>query len=372
MSGGGQPHFVEVILSGQTSGVSHGDANPGSPPRFLASCRTSHGTGIVVRPILRLSSVVAVLFFAAPLAAEAQAGTGLRIGVLWSAPEDAAPFIGALQQGLRELGNKGQNAALEIRNTHGRPERLPGFAAELVRLKVDVILAQSNPAIAAAQKATTSIPIVMLFASDPVALGFVASLARPGGNITGLSSQTLDMAGKRLQLLKEAVPNLSRATALWDAAFVGGRELFRSAEAAAPRLGLQLRLVAAQGPGELDGAFAAMKREHAGAVFLIGSPMLFAHRTRIAELAVKHRLPTICAVREYAEAGCLIGYGASLIDQYRRAAYFVDRILTGAKPADLPVEQPTKFDFVINLKTAKALGLTIPPSLLQRADQIID
>jgi putative ABC transport system substrate-binding protein len=241
-----------------------------------------------------------------------------------------------------------------------------------VRLKVDVILAQSNPAIAAAQKATTSIPIVMVLASEPVALGFVASLARPGGNITGLSIQTPDTAGKRLQILKEAVPNLSRVAALWDPDFVGGRELFRHAEAAAPGLGLQLQLVAAQGPGELDGAFAAMRRERAGAVFLVGSPMLFAHRIRIAEIAVKHRLPTMCAVREYAEAGCLIGYGASLIDQYGRAAYFVDRILKGAKPANLPVEQPTKFELVINLKTAKALGLTIPPSLLARADQVIE
>ena len=308
---------------------------------------------------------------AAPLTAEAQAGTGLRIGVLWSAGEDAALFIGAFRQGLRELGNKGQDAALEIRNAGGRPERLPGFAAELVRLKVDVILAQSNPAIAAAQKATTSIPIVMVLASEPVALGFVASLARPGGNITGLSIQTPDTAGKRLQILKEAVPNLSRVAALWDPDFVGGRELFRHAEAAAPGLGLQLQLVAAQGPGELDGAFAAMRRERAGAVFLVGSPMLFVHRIRIAEIAVKHRLPTMCAVREYAEAGCLIGYGASLIDQYGRAAYFVDRILKGAKPANLPVEQPTKFELVINLKTAKALGLTIPQQVLSRADQVI-
>ena len=309
---------------------------------------------------------------AAQLVAEAQTGTSLRIGVLWSAAEDAAPFIGAFRQGLRELGNKGQDAALEIRNADGRPERLPGLAAELVRFRVDIILAQSNPAIAAAQKATTSIPIVMVSASDPVALGFVASLARPGGNITGLSIQTLDTAGKRLQLLKEAVPNLSRIAALWDPDFVGGRELFRAAEAAAPGLGLQLQLVAARGPGELDGAFAAMRRERAGAVVLVGSPTLFAHRLRIAELAVKHRLPTVCAVREYAEAGCLIGYGPSLIDQYGRAAYFVDRILKGAKPADLPVEQPTKFDFVINLRTARALGLTMPRPLLLRADKVIE
>ncbi len=269
------------------------------------------------------------------------------------------------------MGDKGQDAALEIRNANGRPERLPGLAAELVRLKVEIILAVSNPAIAAAQKATTSIPIVMLLASEPVALGFVASLARPGGNITGLTSQTPDTAGKRLQLLKEVVPNLSRVAVLWDPGFLGGRELFRNAEAAAPRLGLQLQLAAAQSSGELNGAFAAMRRERADAVFFVGSPTLFAHRIRIAELAVKHRLPTMCALREYVEAGCLIGYGASLIDQCGRAAYFVDRILKGAKPADLPVEQPTKYELVINAKTAKALGLTIPQSLLLRADEII-
>jgi ABC-type uncharacterized transport system substrate-binding protein len=309
---------------------------------------------------------------AAPLVPVAQTGRSLRIGLLWPGAEDAAPFIGAFQHGLRELGNKGQDAALEIRKADGRPERLPGLAAELVRLKVNLILAQSNPAIAAAQKATTSIPIVMLSASDPIALGFVASLARPGGNITGLSIQTLDTVGKRLQLLKEAVPNLSRIAALWDPDFVGGRELSRAAEAAAPGLGLQLQLVAARGPGELDGAFAAMRRDRAGAVVVLGSPMLFAHRIRIAELAVKHRLPTVCAVREYAEAGCLIGYGPSLIDQYGRAAYFVDRILKGANPADLPVEQPTKFDFVIDLRTARALGLAIPRTVILQANQVIE
>jgi ABC-type uncharacterized transport system substrate-binding protein len=224
----------------------------------------------------------------------------------------------------------------------------------------------------AAQKATTSIPIVMLLANEPVALGFVASFARPGGNITGLTLQTPDAASKRLQFLKEAVPNLSRVAILWDPTLLGGRHLFSDAEAAAPTLGLQLQLVAAQNPGELDGAFAVMTREHAGAVFFVGSPRHFSHRVRIAELAINRRLPTMCGAREYVEAGCLMSYGANFTDQYRRAAYFVDRILKGAKPADLPIEQPTKFELVINLKTAKALGLTIPPSLLLRADQVIE
>ncbi len=254
----------------------------------------------------------------------------------------------------------------------GRRERLPGLAAELVGLKVDVILAASNPAIAAAQKATTSIPIVMTTATDPVADGFVASLSRPEGNITGLTVQTPDVAGKRLQLLKEMVPNLSRVAVLWDPGHPGGRHQVNEAQAAARTLGVQLQLVEVRSPGQLDGAFAAMARDGAGAAFIAGSDMPFVHRGRIAELAAKRRLPTTCPLREYVEAGCLIGYGTSLSEQWRRAAYFVDRIRKGTKPADLPVEQPTKFDFVINLKTAKALGLTIPPSVLGRADQIIE
>ena len=268
---------------------------------------------------------------------------------------------------------EGQNIALEIRSADGRPERLPGLAAELVRLKVDVILAAgSNTTVAAAQKATTSIPIVMGTSTDPVALGFVVSLARPGGNITGVTSQIPDVAGKALQLLTEAVPNLSRVAVLWDPGLPGGRHYLSVVEAAARTLGLQLQLVEVRNPGELDGAFAAMTKSRAGAVFTARSPVLMPHRTRIAELAVKRRLPTGCVPREYVEAGCLIGYGPSLTDQFRRAVYFVDRIRKGAKPADLPVEQPTKFYFVINLKTAKALGFSIPQPLLLRADHLIE
>ena len=314
---------------------------------------------------------LALNVLAAPLAAEAQAGKVLRIGVVGPAPGN--PFLVVFRQGLRELGYvEGQNVALEVRSIDGRPERLPELLAELVRLKVDVILAPSNLMIAAAQKATTSVPIVMTNAIDPVAAGFVASLARPGGNITGLTLQTPDIAGKALQLLKEGIPGLARVAVLWDPGFPGVRQLLSELEAAAKPLGLQLQPVGVRSPDGFDDAFAAVTRDRARAAFVPGSPIHIGGRARIAELAVKHRLPTMCMLREWVEAGCLIGYGPSLTDQFRRAAYFVDKILRGAKPADLPVEQPTKFESVINLKTAKALGLTIPPSLLLRADQVIE
>ena len=322
--------------------------------------------------ITRLASVVAVLSFALPLAAEAQGGKVPRIGVLFAAPgAPGALLIGEFRQGLRELGYvEGQNVSLEIRSSDERPE-LQGLAAELVRLKVDVILATGNTAIDAAQKATTSIPIVMTSASDPVASGFVASLARPEGNITGLTLQSRDLGGKRLQLLKEAVPKLSRVAVLWDTGFPGGRQLITEAEAAAPVLEVQLHLVGVSSAGGLDGAFAAVTRNRAGALLIAGSPMLFSNAARIANLAVTHRLPTMCAVREYVEAGCLMSYSTSFLDQLRRAAYFVDRVLKGAKPTDLPIEQPTTFYLVINVKAAKALRLSIPQPLLLRAYQVI-
>jgi len=320
--------------------------------------------------VIALVVILAVSLTLAPLAAETQSGKVFRIGIAGPAPGN--PLLVVFRQGLRELGYvEGQNVALEVRSVDGRPERLPDLLAELVRLKVDVILAPSDQVIAAAQKATTSIPIVMSNASDPVARGFVVSLARPGGNITGLTIQAPDIAGKNLQLFKEAVPGLARVGVLWDPGFPGGRQYLSEAEAAAKALGVQLQPVEVRNPDEFDGAFAALTRDRARAAFIAGSPMLFVNRARMAELAVKHHLPTVCALREYVEAGCLIGYGTSVTAQFRRAAYFVDRILKGAKPADLPVEQPTKFELVINLKTAKVLGLTIPQSVLGRADEII-
>jgi putative ABC transport system substrate-binding protein len=328
---------------------------------------------MVVRPaITSLTTVVAVLLVAAPLAAEAQqARKTPRIGFLIGAVAEGAPGPEAFRQGLGEFGYvEGQNIAIEWRWARGDVTRLPDLAQELVRLKVDLIVANSVLPIQAAQRATRTIPIVMVYPPDAVALGFVASLARPGGNITGLTSQAAELHGKRLQLLKEAVPNLSRVAVLLDPGHPGVRQGVKDAEVAALALGLRLQLVEARSPSELDSAFAAMTREGAGAVLYSGSTRYFAHRARIAEYAVKNRLPSMCGLREYVETGCLMGYSASTIDLWRRAAYFVDKILRGAKPADLPVEQPTKFEFIINMKTAKALGLTIPSSLLLRADVI--
>jgi putative ABC transport system substrate-binding protein len=317
-----------------------------------------------------LAVVLAVSVALAPVAAQAQSGKLFRIGI--AGPSPGSPLLVVFRQELRELGYiEGQNVALEVRSTDGSLERLPDLLAELMRLKVDVILAPADQVIAAAQKATTSIPIVMLNASDPVARGFVVSLARPGGNITGLTIQAPDLAGKNLQLFQEAIPGLTRVGVLWDPGFPGARQYLGEAETAAKALGVQLQAVEVRNPDEFDDAFAAVTRDRARAAFIAGSPMLFVNRARLGEIAVKHHLPTVCALREYVEAGCLIGYGTSVTAQFRRAAYFVYRILKGAKPADLPVEQPTKFELVINFKTAKALGLTIPQSILLRADQVI-
>ena len=292
-----------------------------------------------------------------------------RIGVL-----DASPgFEDAFHEGLRGFGYvEGKTITIEWRRAQAKAERFPELAAELVRLKVDVIVAANNPAVAAAQKATKTIPIVMVLVTDPVRLGFVASLARPAGNITGLTIQAPDLAGKRLQLLKEAVPNLTRVAVLWDPTEPGRRELVKETELAAPRLGLILQAFEVKSPSEISNSFRTMTREGVGAVLVYGSSMLYAHRANIVDLAVKHRLPTMGAAPEWMDAGFVMSYSPSLNDMYRRAPYFVDKILRGAQPGDLPVEQPTKFGLVISTKSAKALGLTIPPSLMLRADQIID
>ena len=283
------------------------------------------------------------------------------------------PPILALREGLRELGYvEGQNIAIEWRWAQGKSERFPGLAAELVQLDVDIIVAATDAAVQAAQRATRTIPIVMVFATDPVALRFVASLPRPGGNITGLSQQSRDLAGKRLQLLREVAPTVARIAVLSDPGEPGRQDELRETEAAARALGVQLQLVEARGSGELDRAFAVIAREHADGVIIGQTTTPFAYRARIAQLAAKHRLPTACVAPTDAEAGCLMSYAANGRDLARRAAYFVDKIRKGAKPADLPIEQPTGFRLVVNLKTAKALGLTIPHSVLLRADQIIE
>ena len=307
---------------------------------------------------------------AAPLATEAQQARKVpRVGVLAGQSAEISPPILTLREGLRELGYvEGQNIAIEWRWAHGKDERFPDLAAELVSLKVDIIVAPTTASAQAAQRATKTIPIVMGFVTDPVALGVVANLARPGGNITGLGVPTPEIAGKRLQLLREVAPTVARIAVLSDPSQPAD---LRGTEAAAQALGVQLQVWKVRSGGELDRAFAAIARERAAGIIILGSTTLFAYRARIAQLAVRHRLPTSAWARELTEAGCLMSYGPNLPDVVRRAAYFVDKILKGAKPGDLPIEQPTKFDLVINLKTAKALGLTIPPSLLGRADEVI-
>jgi putative tryptophan/tyrosine transport system substrate-binding protein len=313
---------------------------------------------------------------AAPLAAEAQAPSKVpRAGYLSpgsaSDPRRAALF-GAFQQGLRDFGYvEGKTIRIEARFAEGNYDRLPDLAAELVRLKVDVIVAYATPAVQAAQKATRTIPIVMTAVIDPVATRLVAGLGRPGGNVTGLSMMAPEVVGKQLQLLRELLPKVVRVAVLWNPANAGDGPQLREAKTAARALGVQLQPLEARDPSEIDRAFAAMTREHAGALLVLVDAMLIDNRTRIVRLAEKTRLPSVYGQRENAEAGGLMVYGASTIDLNLRAANFVDKILKGAKPGDLPVEQPTTFELVINLKTAKTLGLTIPQPLLQRADEVI-
>jgi len=311
---------------------------------------------------------------AAPLAAEGQpAGRVYQIGVLPPGPiAPRAHLWDTFRQGLRALGYvEGQNIAVVIRSPEQGPQQLPDLAADLVRLKVDVIVATGTPGIGAAQRATRTIPIVMAASIDPVGTGFVASLARPGGNITGLDLLSGDLAGKRLQLLRETVPGLSRVAVLWNPSAPEAVAQWKITQAAAQTLGMQLQSLEVRRSDEFESAFQAAIRKRAGALILLDDTLLYTHGTKIIDLAAKSRLPVMYGFREHVEAGGLMVYGASLRDLYRRAAIYVDKILKGAKPADLPVEQPTKFDLAINLKTAKALGLTIPQSLLQRADEVI-
>jgi len=304
--------------------------------------------------LIGLAVVLVVGLVLAPTAAEAQqAAKTPRIAFISTTSPGTSPSTDAFRQGLRDLGYvEGQNIAVEWRWGYGSTKRFPEFAAEAVRLKVDLIV----------------IPNM----GDPVGSGFVTSLASPGGNITGLTVQNLDLVAKRLQLLKEATPNVSQVGLILDTNAGDYRQTAAEAETAARVLGIQLRRMEVSNPSELDGAFATIAGRRPSAVFVPGGTMVYANRTRLAEYALKRHLPMMCGSREVVEAGCLMGYAASLVDLFRRAATYVDRILKGAKPADLPVEQPTKFELVINLKTAKALGLTIPQSVLGRADQVIE
>jgi putative ABC transport system substrate-binding protein len=319
--------------------------------------------------------VIAGGLLAAPLAAEAQQAVAKvsRIGMLETTSMVLnAANIEAFRQGLRELGYvEGRNYIIEYRSADGRSERFPDLATELVRLKVDVILTRGTPAVLAAKTATGTIPVVMAASGDPVLSGVVSSLARPGGNVTGLSAIVVQIVGKRLELLREVVPGVSRVAALFNMSNPNDALQWKETESAAPSLRLQLQLLDVRKPGDLAGAFDAAVKQRAGALVVGLDALTWANHRPIVDLAAKHRLPAMYGGREFVDAGGLIAYGVSYPHLYHRAASFVDKILKGAKPADLPVEQPTKFELVINLKSAKALGLTIPPSLLGRADEII-
>jgi putative tryptophan/tyrosine transport system substrate-binding protein len=322
-----------------------------------------------------LAAVLALGLFAVPLSAEAQrAGKVPVIGVMEGpAPGLNRPVREAFRQGLEQHGwVEGRNLVIEYRSADGRTERFPELVAELVRLKVSVILVAGEPMIIAARQATATIPIVMAAVGDPVGRGFVASLARPGGNITGVSNMAVEMTGKWVELLKEAVPKATKVAALRNPANPTHDVFWRQTQEAARALGVQAQSAEAKTVEEIDLAFAAMAKERAGALIVFPDPLFNGSRVKVAALAERYRLPSLTMFRESADAGALMSYGPSILDNYRRAAGFVDRILKGAKPADMPVEQARQFELVINLKTAKALGLTIPPSLLARADQVIE
>jgi putative ABC transport system substrate-binding protein len=314
---------------------------------------------------------------AAPRAAPAQPARKVyRIGIAvlgvasgMVGPQPRSPSVNALLRGLREIGYVyGEHFVTEPRGAEGKPERYASLAAELVRLQVDVIVAPA-PVLPALKQATATIPIVMAAALDPVAAGLVQSLGHPGGNFTGLSHQMAETTGKRLELLKEIVPGAAPVAALWDRDF---RTSWQAADAAARERGWKLLSFEVRDAGEIERAFKAATGARAGALLVLTGGLLFPHARRIAELAARSRLPAMYQLRSYVDAGGLISYGADINDIWRRAAVFVDKILKGAKPADLPVEQPTKFELVVNMRAAKTLGLTIPPSILLRADQVIE
>ena len=314
----------------------------------------------------------------APLRAAAQeykAGKVARIGYLAGNLAAFPHLREAFLQGLRDLGYvEGRNVVIEYRSAEGKLERLPALAAELVALKVDVIVTGGGtPTALAAKQATKTLPIVFTSATDPVTDELVASLARPGGNLTGLSNLAPEFVGKCLEQIKETVPQVSLVAVLWQPGSAGGHtDMLKAAERAARPLGVRLQIVEARGPADFDRAFSDMTRARAGALAVLGSAIFNSERRRLVDLAARNRLPTVYTSRDFVDAGGLMTYGPSLADSFRRAAAYVDKILKGTKPGDLPVEQPTKFELMINLRTARALGLTIPPSLLLRADQVIE
>jgi putative tryptophan/tyrosine transport system substrate-binding protein len=308
------------------------------------------------------------------LAAHAQQPKKIpRIGLLLHLSPGPSTELDAFLQGLRELGYiEGQNIAIDYRFASGQVERLPELAAQLVRLKPDVIVAPTTPASVAAKQATTTIPIVFAAVADAVGAGLIANLARPGGNVTGLTSVSAELGGKRLALLKVVVPNASRVAVLYNPSDRSNVLILKELQDAAPALGLTLVPLEVRAPGEFDGAFVAMKRERADALFGAPGVLTYEHRKTVVALAADSGIPTMWGHRQFVDAGGLMSYAVNWYDQLRRAASYVDQILKGAKPGDLPVQQPTKFEFIINLKTAKALGLTLPPTLVALADEVIE
>jgi putative tryptophan/tyrosine transport system substrate-binding protein len=323
-----------------------------------------------------ITLALSAMLFAPSVSADAQQPAKVpRIGNLGAGVGSGSSSSGrpeAFRQGLRELGYiEGKNIVIEWRSSEGKLDRLPALAAELVRFKVAIIVTGGGSSTRAAKEATSTIPIVMQQDNDPVGNGFVASLARPGGNITGLSTLAPELSGKRLELLKEIIPKLYRVAVLGTSTISGSAQMLKEVELAAATFGVKLQYLDVINPKDIETAFRAAGKGRADAVLTLTSIILLNHRTQVAELAVKSRLPAIYPQTEYTEVGGLMYYGANTLDLHRRAATYVDKILKGAKPADLPVEQPTKFEFIINLKAAKQIGLTIPPNVLARADKVI-
>jgi putative ABC transport system substrate-binding protein len=329
-------------------------------------------TRLTEMPRRTFMAMIAGGVLAAPLAAEAQrASTPHRIGVL---AQDIQPgLLETFRDELHRLGYvEGKNITIQVRNAAGRSDRLPALAEDLLRLKVEVILAVNTPAAQAAKKATGTVPIVIMRAADPVKSGLVASLAHPGGNVTGLSFMPDELGAKGVQLLRETLPRISRMAALYQADNPGALAVVTETERRSAQLGLQFLRLPVRDPSDFPGAFQTATRAHTEALFVMDDGAITKHRRQLLDLAANHSLPVVSIYKDFSQAGGLIAYGPSLPALYQRAAYYVDKILKGAKPADLPVEQPTKFELVINLKTAKALGLTIPPSVLLRADEVIE
>jgi putative ABC transport system substrate-binding protein len=336
-----------------------------------ATVMTTPRRRAVAATVAQLSLAIALSMLVAPLTVDGQSARNLpRLGYLASGSTAVEPF----RQGLREFGwVEGQNIVIDYRFAEGRHDRLPDLAAELVRLKVDVIVAGPTQFAGAAKNATGTIPIVMWAVGDPIGTGLIVNLARPGGNVTGLSfAVDAGTTVKGLELLKEAVPKGRRVAVLSNPANPSVASVMKAVTVAARSLGVQLQLVEARDPGEFKGGFAAMAKERVAALLVVTDAVFHLHRARLVELAARNRLPSMYGVREFVDAGGLMSYGPSVLDLARRAAAFVDKILKGAKPADLPVEQPTKFELVINLKTARELEFVIPPALLLRADQILE